>query len=93
MNEQRREKALKILELAMLINNESIKQKLAGKPSIIVNFGECVLGVRAYLSGWFAGAGADLVWYIILDSEKSDEQLDNCLEKLTEICEKWIDEV
>lgn len=79
------EKALKILELAMLINNESIKQKLTGNPSIFVSFGECAFGVRAYLSGWFAGAGSDWAWYIILDSEESDKQLDDCLAKLAEL--------
>lgn len=54
----------------------------------------CTLYVYIYLDGWFAGAISDFNWFIFLDfGEESDKQLDNCLAKLTEICEKWIDEV
>lgn len=96
MNEQRRAKALKILELAMIINDKVTRKELTGnKPSVCVSFSgiTCTLDVCIYLEGWLAGARSDLVWFIFLENEESDEQLDDCLSKLTELCEKWKDEV
>lgn len=95
MNEQRREKALKILELATKINSKSTRRELTGnKPTVCVSFSgiSCTLDVYMYVGGWLAGASSDLFWFIYLD-EESDEQLDDCLSKLTELCEKWKDEV
>lgn len=92
MNEQRREKALKILELAMRINNTATRQGLTGnKLTVCVSFSgiSCTLDVCIYLDGWLAGASSDLVWFVFLENEEANEQLDDCLAKLTEICEKW----
>lgn len=95
MNEKRRAKALKILELATKINSKSTRRELTGnRTSVCVSFLgiTCTLDVCIYLEGWLAGASSDLYWFISLD-EESDEQLDDCLSKLTELCEKWKDEV
>lgn len=95
MNKKRRAKALKILELATRINSRSTRRELTGnEPSVCVSFSgiTCTLDVCIYLEGWLAGASSDLSWFISLD-EESDEQLDDCLLKLTELCEKWKDEV
>lgn len=62
MNEQRREKALKILELATRINYKSTRKELTGnKPTVYVSFSgvSCTLDVYIYLDGWFAGAISD----------------------------------
>lgn len=97
MNEQRREKVLKILELAMRINNTATRRELTGnKPSVCVSFSgiTCSLDVCIYLDGWLAGVRSDLVWFIFLDKDKeSAKQLDDCLAKLTELHEKLKDEV
>ena len=95
MNEQRREKALKILELATKINSKSTRRELTGnKPTVCVSFSgiSCTLDVCIYLEGWLAGVRSDLVWFIFLENEP-DEQLDDCLAKLTELYEKSKDEV
>ena len=96
MNEQRREKALKILELAMIINSKSTRRELTGnKPTVCVSFSgvSCTLDVYMYVGGWLAGASSDLVWFIFLNNKEANRQLDDCLSKLTELCEKWKDEV
>ena len=96
MNEQRRKKALKILELATIINDKATRKELTGnKPTVCVSFSgiSCTLDVYMYVGGWLAGASSDLVWFVFLDNKEADRQLDDCLSKLTELCEKWKDEV
>ena len=99
MNEQRRKQVLKILELATKINSKSTRRELTGnKPTVCVSFSgiSCTLDVCIYVGGWLAGVSSDLVWFFFLDKEldeESDEQLDDCLSKLTELYEKSKDEV
>ena len=99
MNEKRRAKALKILELATIINDKATRKELTGnKTSVCVSFIgiTCTLDVCIYLEGWLAGASSDLFWFISLDEESDEEsakQLDDCLAKLTELYEKSKDEV
>lgn len=96
MNEKRREKALKILELATRINSRSTRRELTGnKPTVCVSFSgiSCTLDVYMYVGGWLAGVSSDLGWFVFLDDKEADRQLDDCLSKLTELYEKWKDEV
>ena len=96
MNEKRRAKALKILELATIINDKATRKELTGnKPTVCVSFSgiSCTLDVCIYLEGWLAGVSSDLVWFIFLENEESDEQLDDCLAKLAELHKKLKDGV
>lgn len=96
MTEKRRKQVLKILELATKINSKSTRRELTGnKPTVCVSFSgiSCTLDVYMYVGGWLAGASSDLVWFVFLNNKGADRQLDDCLSKLTELCEKWKDEV
>lgn len=55
MNEKMRNKALKVLELAMLINSGKTKRELTGnRPTVFVCFSGhcCDLDVQIHLDGW-----------------------------------------
>lgn len=91
MNEQRREKALKILELAMTIDDESTKNKSYIHVDFAGNI--CWFGVKIYLGDWSIRATPDSNWCMFLDDEQFDEQFDDCLAKLAELHKKLKDEV
>ncbi len=94
MNELRTKKALKILELAMMLNDTKTQRGYTGpKPTVFVEF----LGhihafeVSIYSRGWYPGADSNFEWNIWLsdNTKLPDRELDECLAKLTELSEKW----
>lgn len=87
----KRTKALKILNLAMLLNNTETKREITGdKPTVFVNFSghinyfEC----QIYSNGWYPNADYEFNYEIRLENDFNNE-LDECINKLEELCREW----
>jgi hypothetical protein len=93
-------KALRILELAMKINNTPTKQRTTGnKPTVFVCFSGHinVIEVEVYMNGWYEDARSDCNYRFDLTNasstdermrEKLNKRMDNCIELLKDIWQK-----
>ena len=95
MIERMRNKALKVLELAMLINSEQTQREYTGnKPTIFVNFSGhcCSLDVEIHLNGWDRVEpynNYDISKVIYLYMESAETVLDGTIEILEKIYNEW----
>lgn len=84
-----REKVLRVLELAMLINPTKTRQEFTGnKPTVLVEFAGHVsrLYVQIYPNGWQSGEKSEIV-FCYLDNIFGCRNLDEIITRLEEIYE------
>lgn len=95
MNEKMRNKALKVLELAMLINSEETERELTGeKPTVFVYFSGhcCSLEVQIHLKGWDRSepyCREDIHKDIGLSDEKQEKKIDEVIDILQKLYNEW----
>lgn len=98
MNEKTRNKALKVLELAMLINSGKTRRDLTGeKPTVFVYFSGhcCYLDVQIYLNGWercepySRKDRKDIDKVIDLSDETEEKTLDEVIDILQKLYSEW----
>ena len=91
ISESVRKKVLKIMELAMLINDSPTEQELTGnKPTIFVEFfgHTSNLGVHIAPEGWFDDITADetaFYYFGLTENEGVEAELDGFIKKLGNI--------
>lgn len=95
MNEKMRNKALKVLELAMLINSGKTRRDLTGeKPTVFVCFSGhcCDLDVEIHLGGWDRiepYCCEDIYKDIDLSDEKQEKEIDEVIDILQKLYNEW----
>lgn len=89
---QKRVKAFEIMKLAMLLNDTETKQEITGnKPTVFVEFSGHVnaLSCRICLNGWHPHHDSNYDFSIFFLEENCSKELDECIDKLTELCKEW----
>lgn len=91
-----KEKVLKIMELALLLNLTETEYEITGnKPTVFVNFSGhvCMLDIRVYFKGWEAGAAPDVQKIVYLDGHTAENELNEVIDTLEKLYEeesqKW----
>ena len=93
MTKETREKVLKIMSLAMLLNSSDTKKAVTGeKPTIMVTFWghTCYFEVNIYENG-YARNETPISYETYLDGSLPEHStdLDKVINVLTELCGKW----
>lgn len=89
------QKMLKVLELAAILNPEETDREVTDdKPTVFVHFYGHVarLQIDIHMSGWANSepfATYDKKWDIRYDEERAEEQLDEVVELLENLVERW----
>lgn len=88
-----KDRLMRIMELAYMINPTKTKREITGdKPTIFIDFAGHISSVHIHIhsNGWSWGSYADEDYYINFDESKNKSYIceaDKCIEKLEDILE------